>query len=791
MEHDELGEILQEFFTEADESLDELEQDLIKLETISESGDFDADLVDRIFRVLHTLKGGAGFLSLDKMSKLAHAGENLLDEVRGENVDVTKDVMDALLTTNDMLKDMLDMSKDGEDSNTFEIDEMVQELETLTNGGGAPAPKKTEPAVEEAPVEEPEEQEIEVETSVEDADVTVDSDLLAEVMADERLAGTDDTEEEEFTPEEEEASDDVAVDADLLAEVMADERLADKEEAPEESVKVEEKPKKKTAKKPAKADVKEENASEADMEKALQEEPVDDDEADVKIDLDLLAEVLADKRLAGDKDTGDEPTDPSASGVDLQLLAEVMADERLGDVIKHQVKKAEAKKPDNRAGERRVGRGDRRKTDRRGGKASAADVMIRVETGRLDAIMNDVGELVLARNSLVRSLERPHIAEKLEEEEYLGIMAQTEQLTRGIRSLQSAVLGTRMQPIKKVFDKIPRQVRELKSKLNKDVDLLIEGEDTEVDKTLVDELADPMIHLIRNSLDHGLETPEERTAMGKAPSGTLSVRAFYEGNNVVIQIQDDGKGIDPVVIRKKAIEKELHDAETIEAMSDQDAINLIFAPGFSTAEQVSDVSGRGVGMDVVNSKIQSVKGSISLTSEFGVGTCVTIYLPLTLAIVQTLVVRAKEEGFAVPIGDIAEVIKFNKGDVHQVNKRDVIELRGEVLPLFYLEALTHGISMPGRQKLDLDDAYVDDPDMSPLRKRLRQRSQKTTPFILVVREGGNALGLVVDGLLGQEEAVVKPISKVFGHHEAISGATITGEGYVHMILDVPYLMKQL
>ncbi len=791
MEHDELGEILQEFFTEADESLDELEQDLIKLETISESGDFDADLVDRIFRVLHTLKGGAGFLSLDKMSKLAHAGENLLDEVRGENVDVTKDVMDALLTTNDMLKDMLDMSKDGEDSNTFEIDEMVQELETLTNGGGAPAPKKAGPAVEEAPVEEPEEQEVEVEASTEDADVTVDSDLLAEVMADERLAGTEGAEEEKFTPEEEEASDDVAVDADLLAEVMADERLADKEEALEESAKVEEKPKKKPAKKPAKAEVKEENASEADMEKALQEEPVDDDEADVKIDLDLLAEVLADKRLAGDKDTGDEPTDPSASGVDLQLLAEVMADERLGDVIKHQVKKAEAKEPDNRAGERRVGRGDRRKTDRRGGKASAADVMIRVETGRLDAIMNDVGELVLARNSLVRSLERPHIAEKLEEEEYLGIMAQTEQLTRGIRSLQSAVLGTRMQPIKKVFDKIPRQVRELKSKLSKDVDLLIEGEDTEVDKTLVDELADPMIHLIRNSLDHGLETPEERTAMGKAPSGTLSVRAFYEGNNVVIQIQDDGKGIDPVVIRKKAIEKELHDAETIEAMSDQDAINLIFAPGFSTAEQVSDVSGRGVGMDVVNSKIQSVKGSISLTSEFGVGTCVTIYLPLTLAIVQTLVVRAKEEGFAVPIGDIAEVIKFNKGDVHQVNKRDVIELRGEVLPLFYLEALTHGISMPGRQKLDLDDAYVDDPDMSPLRKRLRQRSQKTTPFILVVREGGNALGLVVDGLLGQEEAVVKPISKVFGHHEAISGATITGEGYVHMILDVPYLMKQL
>lgn len=775
MEHDELGEILQEFFTEADESLDELEQDLIKLETVSESGDFDAELIDRIFRVLHTIKGGAGFLNLDKMSKLAHAGENLLDEVRAENVDVTKDVMDALLTSNDMLKDMLDMSKDGEDSNTFDINDMVKDLEDLTNGSEVTLKVEAKPPVEEnIEPEKPQEETVEITENV-----SVDADLLAEVMADERLAGEAD-EEEIPVPAAEETSADTVIDSDLLAEVMGDERLAGK---PEEEPSPKKVKKEKAVSKP-KDTVEDTDA----MEMAALEEPLDDDDADVTIDLDLLAEVLADKRLGGDKDTGEDPTDVAASGVDLKLLAEVMADERLGDVIKQKAK--ESAKKDNRGGERRMGRSERRKTDRRN-QPAAADIMIRVETGRLDAIMNDVGELVLARNALVRSLERPHIMDKLEEEEYVNIMGQTEQLTRGIRSLQSAVLGTRMQPIKKVFDKIPRQVRELKTKLGKEVDMIVEGEDTEVDKTLVDELSDPMIHLIRNSLDHGLESPEERTAMGKAPTGTLSVRAFYEGNNVVICIQDDGKGIDPTVIRKKAIEKELHDAETIEAMSDQDAINLIFAPGFSTAEEVSDVSGRGVGMDVVNSKIKSVKGSISLQSEFGVGTCVTIYLPLTLAIVQTLVVRANDEGFAVPIGDIAEVIKFNKNDVHQVNKRDVIELRGDVLPLFYLESLTHGINLPGRQKLNLGDACVQDESMSALRKRLRQRSQKTTPFILVVREGGNALGLVVDGLLGQEEAVIKPISKVFGHHEAISGATITGEGYVHMILDVPYLMKQL
>lgn len=767
MEHDELGEILQEFFTEADESLDELEQDLIKLETISESGDYDANLVDRIFRVLHTLKGGAGFLSLDKMSKLAHAGENLLDEVRSENVQINKSVMDALLTTNDMLKDMLDMSKDGEDSNAFNIADMVKELEALTDGK---SPNPQTPAQPAAPAEPKKQVEKPAESSI-----AVDADLLAEVMADERLAADKNTEEEAFEPAEDTAADnpsDIAVDESLLAEVMADERLASKEEPVVENAEV---------------------ADESAMEMVALDEPVDDDDADVTVDLELLAEVLADKRLAADKDNGEEPTDPTAGGIDLKLLAEVMADERLGSVIKAKSKQVEEKANESRVGERRIGRGDRRSSDRRSGqsKVPQADVMIRVETGRIDAIMNDVGELVLARNALVRSLEKPRVMERLGEDDYMSIMAQTDQLTRGIRSLQSAVLGTRMQPIKKVFDKIPRQVRELKTKLGKEVDLIVEGEDTEVDKTLVDELADPMIHLIRNSLDHGLEGPEERSMMGKAPSGTLAIRAFYEGNNVVIQIQDDGKGIDPVVIRKKAIEKGLHDPETIESMSDQDAINLIFAPGFSTADQISDVSGRGVGMDVVNSKIQSVKGSISLQSELGVGTCVTIYLPLTLAIVQTLVVRAKNEGFAVPIGDISEVIKFNPDVVHQVNKRDVIELRGDVLPLFYLHTLAHGIQLPNHQKLAFDEAHLEDENMSPLRKSLRQRSQATTPFILVVREGSNALGVVVDGLLGQEEAVVKPISKVFGHHEAISGATITGEGYVHMILDVPYLMKKL
>jgi two-component system chemotaxis sensor kinase CheA len=266
-----------------------------------------------------------------------------------------------------------------------------------------------------------------------------------------------------------------------------------------------------------------------------------------------------------------------------------------------------------------------------------------------------------------------------------------EQLSRVTQDLQMSVLSTRMQPIKKVFDKIPRQVRELKTQLKKEVNVIIEGEMTEVDKSLVEDLADPMVHMIRNAMDHGIETPDIRMAAGKHPEGTLVVRAFYEGNNVVIQVQDDGAGIDPVKIRQVAVKKGVVTDIAANAMSDAEAVRLIMAPGFSTAEKVTDVSGRGVGMDVVNTKIGNLQGSVDITSELGVGTCFSIYMPLTLAIVNALIVGAREEGFAIPIGDISEVIKFKRTEIHHVNDQDVIELRGESLPLFYLAKLTkHG-----------------------------------------------------------------------------------------------------
>jgi two-component system chemotaxis sensor kinase CheA len=426
---------------------------------------------------------------------------------------------------------------------------------------------------------------------------------------------------------------------------------------------------------------------------------------------------------------------------------------------------------------------DRRQDDRRQQPRRNEDGgndTIRVETARLDKVMNLVGELVLARNTMQRQLNNLETRRVIEDLENGAMIFSTMELvSRVTQDLQMSVLSTRMQPIKKVFDKIPRQVRELKTQLAKEVNLIVEGEMTEVDKSLVEELADPMVHMIRNALDHGLESPAERSAVGKHPEGTLVVRAFYEGNNVVIQVQEDGKGIDPEKIKQVAIKKGVVSEDAARVMSDAEAIRLIMAPGFSTADKITDVSGRGVGMDVVNTKILNLQGSIEIRSELGMGTCFSIYMPLTLAIVNALIVGAKREGFAIPIGDIAEVIKFDSQVVHHVNDQDVIELRGESLPLFYLDKLTRAM-LP-----QADSAQIEVKDDSAIGDNIQKG------FVVVVREGSGSMGLVVDALLGQEEVVVKPVTGMFEFNKAISGATITGDGKVHMILDVPYLMKDL
>ena len=707
MDQSELQEILEEFVTEAEEGLEELEQNLISLESLAQNGETDSETVDVIFRSLHTLKGGAGFLGLIRMQELAHAGENLLDEIRSGTVKVSLDVMNALLTTNDLLKELLDATKNQEDDADIETEEITKTLKVLAGDDDAEA----EEVVEVVEVSEPVE------------GIEINEDLIAEINNDPRLTGP----KVELTEKsKEEAS--VAINEDLIAEINNDPRLTGPK------VELTEKPK---------------------------------EEASVAVNEDLIAEINNDPRLSGPK--------VSAKGIQVEETIEAMPE-----------------KLKRRGDDRRNGSEERRKNPRR--KTENAETTIRVETGRLDQVMNLVGELVLARNSLIRQLKAPENQNALSQIENVGLVqTNLDLLSRVTKDLQKSVLHTRMQPIKKVFDKIPRQVRELKSKLNREVNLIIEGEMTEVDKTLVEELSDPMVHLIRNALDHGIESKEDRVAVGKDPEGTLIIRAYYEGNNIVIQVAEDGKGMDAEKLKAKAIEKGILDENLAASMSNKDAYRLVLEAGFSTAEAISDVSGRGVGMDVVNSKISAIKGSIDIDSEIGKGTTISIYVPLTLAIVQALVVRAGCEGFAIPIGAISEVVNYEKDAVHDIRGSDVVEIRGEVIPLFYLQDLTK------KSGMDIKEGSVEEviakagvgQGTALAKSIIEGRSSHSEGYIIIVRDANMVMGVCINGLIGQEEAVVKSITEMFDYNPAISGATITGDGSVHMILDVPYLMRDI
>lgn len=702
MNNPELQEILDEFVTEAEEGLEHLEQNLITLENMAEEGEYDSTTVDDIFRALHTLKGGAGFLGLVKMQELAHAGENLLDEIRSEKVEITTHVMDALFKTTDLLKDLLEVIRDQDTDDSIETEAITATLKVLASQKIAPK------------------EDIVLENIV-DSDIEINQDLIDEINNDPRLSG----DPVEVNPEEKKVA---------------------------KSTKA----KKKTTAK-AKSSKKK-------------------DESDVEINQELLDEINNDPLL-----NGGEMEDQS-------LLDEVNNDSRL--IESTPVINANPEVFNRRSDDRR--KEDRRKGSRR--KAEMTETTIRVETGRLDQVMNLVGELVLARNSLVRQLKTPESQEALRHIENSEIVVSNlELLSRVTQDLQKSVLHTRMQPIKKVFDKIPRQVRELKAQLDKGVNLIIEGEMTEVDKTLVEELSDPMVHLIRNALDHGIEARAERLAAGKDPDGNLIIRAFYEGNNIVIQVAEDGKGMDAEKIKAKAVERGILDENQAIALANKDAYRLVLEPGFSTAEKISDVSGRGVGMDVVNTKITSIKGSIDIDSELGKGTTISMYVPLTLAIVQALIVRAGLEGFAIPIGSISEVISYEKNLIHEINGSDVIEVRGEVIPLFYLKSIARNKDIPeGCENVDDELRRVKIGLTTALAKSIKEGLKiQSNGYIIIVRDANMVMGVCIDALIGQEEAVVKSITDSIHYNPAISGATITGDGGVNMILDIPYLMRDI
>ena len=386
---------------------------------------------------------------------------------------------------------------------------------------------------------------------------------------------------------------------------------------------------------------------------------------------------------------------------------------------------------------------------------------IRVDVKRLDHLMNLIGELVLAKNRLIKIND--DVEERYEGEEFLEELNQVVSIVSLVTTdLQIAVMKTRMLPIGKVFNKFPRMIRDLSRELNKKIELVISGEETELDKSIVEEIGDPLVHIIRNSCDHGIENPEERVAKGKPETGTISLKAYNEGNQIVIQVDDDGKGLDPQMLKEKSLQKGIITEKEAEMMSDKEAYSLIFKPGFSTAAAVTSVSGRGVGMDVVKTNIEKLNGIIDIDSEVGQGTSIKLKIPLTLAIIQALLVGVQEEHYAIPLSSVLETVRISKDEIYTVEGRSVMRLRDDVLSLVHIG--------------DIFEV-----------ERILDASEHA--YVVVLGLGTSKLGLIVDTLVGQEEIVIKSLGDYLKGIEGIAGATIRGDGGVTLIVDVVALMS--
>jgi two-component system chemotaxis sensor kinase CheA len=386
--------------------------------------------------------------------------------------------------------------------------------------------------------------------------------------------------------------------------------------------------------------------------------------------------------------------------------------------------------------------------------APVAETTVRVDTKRLDDIMNMVGELVLVRNRLQR------LGAESEDEHMHKAVSNLDVVTT---DLQAAVMQTRMQPIKKVFGRFPRVVRDLARSLKKEVNLVMHGEETDLDKNLVEALSDPLVHLVRNSVDHGIEAPDVREKAGKPRVGTVTLNAEQEGDHILLSIEDDGAGMNPDVLRRKAVEKGLYDQDAADRLTNTECYNLIFAAGFSTKDQISDVSGRGVGMDVVKTKISQLNGQLGVESELGKGSRIVIKVPLTLAIMPTLMINLGDQSFALPLVNVVEIFHLNLSKTNVVDGRECIVVRDKVFPLFHIKRW--------------------------LVKGARAQQEPENAHVVIVAMGTRQVGFVVDQLVGQEEVVIKPLGRALQGTPGMSGATITGDGRIALIIDVPSLLQ--
>ncbi len=644
---DDLQEIMEDFLIEAFEMNEQLDQDLVELEHNPE----DLDLLNRIFRVAHTIKGSSSFLNLNILTHLTHNMEDVLNRARKGEIKITPDIMDVVLRSIDLMKTLLVTIRDtGSDTNNGkenEIEEAVKQLQAITS---------------------------------------------------QNLEGAKETSGAKETPQKE----------------VKEENKENKAKAP-------------TAENPA-------------SDNPLADEP-DLDYANMSTEeVEAEIERLLNKRQEADKERRAQKKQEAKQEVTPTKEAPKTETPR-------------APKTETKA---------KAKADTEENKAPSIGVeqTVRVDVRRLDHLMNLIGELVLGKNRLIRIYS--DVEERYDGEKFLEELNQVVSSISAVTTdLQLAVMKTRMQPVGKVFNKFPRMVRDLSRELGKSIELIIEGEETELDKSIVEEIGDPLIHIIRNSCDHGIEPLEERRRLNKPETGKVQLSAYNEGNHIVIKISDDGKGLDPVMLKEKAIEKGVISERDAEGMSDREAFNLIFKPGFSTAKVVSNVSGRGVGMDVVKTNIEKLNGIIEIDSEVGVGTTQKLKIPLTLAIIQALLVGVQEEYYAIPLSSVLETVRISQDEIYTVDGKSVLRLRDEVLSLVRLSDI-----------FKVDAILESNSDV----------------YVVIIGLADQKIGVIVDYLIGQEEVVIKSLGYYLKNTRGIAGATVRGDGKITLIVDVGAMM---
>ncbi|MGL2678823.1 chemotaxis histidine kinase/response regulator CheAY2 [Helicobacter pylori] len=653
---DDLQEIMEDFLIEAFEMNEQLDQDLVELEHNPE----DLDLLNRIFRVAHTIKGSSSFLNLNILTHLTHNMEDVLNRARKGEIKITPDIMDVVLRSIDLMKTLLVTIRDtGSDTNNGkenEIEEVVKKLQAITS-------QNLEGAKETSGAKEAPEKEVKEE---------IKEKAKEEVKANK-------------TP--------------TAGNLTSDNPLADEPDLDYSNMSVEE--------------------VEAEIERLLNKRQ----EADKERRAQKKQEAKPKQEVAPTKEPPKTET-PKAPKTETKAKAKADTEENKTPSI-------------------------------------GVEQTVRVDVRRLDHLMNLIGELVLGKNRLIRIYS--DVEERYDGEKFLEELNQVVSSISAVTTdLQLAVMKTRMQPVGKVFNKFPRMVRDLSRELGKSIELIIEGEETELDKSIVEEIGDPLIHIIRNSCDHGIEPLEERRRLNKPETGKVQLSAYNEGNHIVIKISDDGKGLDPVMLKEKAIEKGVISERDAEGMSDREAFNLIFKPGFSTAKVVSNVSGRGVGMDVVKTNIEKLNGIIEIDSEVGVGTTQKLKIPLTLAIIQALLVGVQEEYYAIPLSSVLETVRISQDEIYTVDGKSVLRLRDEVLSLVRLSDI-----------FKVDAILESNSDV----------------YVVIIGLADQKIGVIVDYLIGQEEVVIKSLGYYLKNTRGIAGATVRGDGKITLIVDVGAMME--